>query len=109
MNCISIQATGRTELRDIPEDLCVLQDAVGGYLESLLLRTDQGNAVMLLNEEGKLLNLPINVEASFLAVRFAGICDKTDWICGNVLLFGEADAEGNLTEAPMWLRNLLRL
>lgn len=109
MKCITMQADGSRYMRDIPEDVSIIQDTVSGYIESLLLRNESGNAVMLMNEEGKLLGLPVNVEASILAVRYGGISDTNDWICGAVMLYGAPDDEGNLTEVPQWLRDLLRL
>lgn len=51
-----------------------LQAIVGGYIEIIYVK---GNDIMVLNEEGKLIGLPINGKAS----RMAG-----EVIVGNVLV-----------------------
>lgn len=53
------------EVIDIENTLEALQNAVGGYIETVRLRVD--NAVMIVNEEGLLLGLPFNAVASALA------------------------------------------
>ena len=50
---------------DIENTLEALQEAVGGYIETVRLRVD--NAVMIVNEEGLLLGMPYNATASALA------------------------------------------
>jgi hypothetical protein len=55
-----------------------LQKIVGGYIE--IAQTDSA-LMMVLNEEGKLMGLPVNVIASAL-YRYR----STDHIVGNVLL-----------------------
>ena len=61
----------RVEEIEIENTLEALQKAVGGYIESLTLIP--GKAVMIVNEEGVLLNLTLNPAASALAgVRIVG-------------------------------------
>lgn len=45
------------ELRDIPNTLKALQNAVGGYIETMWL---EDSCVIICNEEGKLQGLPPN-------------------------------------------------
>lgn len=59
--------------------LAELQKIVGGYIEILFL---DNNMCMVLNEEGKLNNLPFNQTASSIA-KDNGICD---YIVGDVLM-----------------------
>lgn len=56
-----------------------LQAVVGGYIEI----ADMGDEFMVLNEEGKLLNLPLNERATALYKKkvYAG-----DYIVGDVLV-----------------------
>lgn len=61
----------RVEEIEIENTLEALQKAVGGYIESLTLIP--GKAVMIVNEEGVILNLTLNPAASALAgVRIVG-------------------------------------
>ena len=55
------------EPRDIPNTLEELQEAVGGYIETVTFATD---ACVICNEEGRLMGLPYNCE--FLGVGFVG-------------------------------------
>lgn len=56
-----------------------LQSYVGGYIETLPVATSQ---LMVVNEEGKLLNLPINKRATEIAIENCVI----DVIVGDVLI-----------------------
>lgn len=56
-----------------------LQDAVGGYIELAYLK---GGKTMVINEEGKILGLKINVEATKLYSEV----DSNDYIAGDVLV-----------------------
>jgi len=64
----------------LPEEpeLEVLQGIVGGYVEAMYTRKGE---LMFVNEEGRVLQLPHNVEASHLAGRD---------IVGNAVIIGES-------------------
>lgn len=47
------------EVREIPNTLEAMQEAVGGYIETLTFATD---CAAIVNEEGKLRGLPVNFE-----------------------------------------------
>jgi hypothetical protein len=66
------------EIRDIPNTLQELQETVGGYIETVTIATD---AVIICNEEGRLLGLPHNC-------RFCGID-----LCGPILIAGYSGDE----------------
>jgi len=66
-----------------------LHNSVGGYLESVTLL----DSILLINEEGKLQNLPYNKVASEL---FHTI-NTQDIIVGNAVLVGPVDEDGNFT------------
>lgn len=56
-----------------------LKEIVGGYIEIVNL----GDNYMVVNEEGKLLDLPLNSEATTLYMLIANI---NDYIVGDVLV-----------------------
>lgn len=66
------------ELRDIPNTLEELQASVGGYIETVTFASD---AVVICNEEGRLMGLPHN--CVFLGVDFVG----------PILIVGQAGGE----------------
>ena len=89
---VVIKADGTLERLDLSEseqELKSLQNAVGGYVQVIELEDD---FTMWVNEEGKLLNLPVNEIATVIwEVRF-GI--GTDIICGDVVFTGGMDEDG---------------
>jgi len=52
----------------IQASLTTLQNAVGGYIETIAVRGDD-SLILLVNEEGRRLKLPYNPQASELAQR----------------------------------------
>lgn len=66
------------EVREIGNTLRDLQACVGGYIETVTLATD---AVIICNEEGRLMGLPHN--CIFRGVEF----------CGPIIVAGVADEE----------------
>lgn len=66
-----------------------LQDMVGGYIEAV--DVDPDGTVMYCNEEGKLINLPVNVIATELFRASHGFYDV---IMGNVVLIGSDGSTG---------------
>ena len=56
-----------------------LKEIVGGYIEIINL----GDDYMVVNEEGKLLNLPFNLDATRIYQHFTKI---GDYIVGDVLI-----------------------
>jgi hypothetical protein len=89
---VVIKADGTLERLDLSEseqELKSLQNAVGGYVQVIELEDD---FTMWANEEGKLLNLPVNEIATVIwEVRF-GL--DTDIICGDVVFTGGMDEDG---------------
>lgn len=78
---------------DLPREggLGTLQSAVGGLVECVSFPDYE----MWLNEEGKLIGLPVNEAATAIWEIEYG---NTDVIKGNVLMTGVADEEGYSTE-----------
>lgn len=72
-----------------------LQEKVGGYIECLSFSEPleyKGKTYlgMMLNEEGKLQNLPVNEVATMLAVK-GGL--RYDFIVGDIVLFSEGEID----------------
>lgn len=74
------------EVRTIPNTLEALQEIVGGYIETVTVATD---LVAIVNEEGRLMELPYNVhlcgEPIVGPLIFAGVdgdelCDVPDGV-----------------------------
>jgi hypothetical protein len=82
-----LKVDGSTEeLND--NSLEVMQQAVGGYIE--MVPTNDGR-MMVLNEEGKLLNLWRNNKATALA---KGVIANSDWIAGDVIIAEFTELQG---------------
>lgn len=57
-----------TNNHEVQASLTTLQTAVGGYIEAVAVPADE-RLVLLVNEDGLLLHLPPNPQASVLALR----------------------------------------
>jgi aspartate oxidase len=66
--------------QEIQASLTTLQKAVGGYIETVAVQGDD-SLILLVNEDGRRLNLPYNPQASELAQRH---------IVGNAVLLPKA-------------------
>ena len=75
-----------TDVKDEP-DLKAAQEFVGGYVEGISFPNGD---YLIINEEGKLIGLPINEEASQLwKDTFDNddyITGRDDWVAGNAIL-----------------------
>lgn len=69
-----------------------LRDSVGGLIQAVDLR--QGLTIWV-NEEGKLIDLPVNVIGTHLWEKSFGM---TDVIVGNCVFTGNSDDEGETLE-----------
>lgn len=88
MKAVMIYPSRLIVAAEVNDDVLAIQGAVGGYFEPVRTRF---NCVGLVNEEGQRLGLPLNVIASALT--------HTN-IVGNMLVFGPANAGGDLTDVP---------
>lgn len=85
------------ELLEIDDRLEVYQNLVGGWIEVVHAAGLQGyHSAMVVNEEGILLDLPVNPLASML---------YGDYIAGDVVIVGRADPE--FTDIPDELAEIL--
>jgi hypothetical protein len=94
-----------TELLQLDADpkvgLKQLQDAVGGWVQSVPLANDLS---IWLNEEGKFSDMKMNTVATMLWTRFYGM---TDFVVGDVLFAGGPDAEGETNDiSASWIHEI---
>ncbi|MBQ2389610.1 MAG: DUF3846 domain-containing protein [Clostridia bacterium] len=87
-NVIKIMANGTVEKTDCENiTLDYLQSEVDGYIETLRIKDAPGRClIMIIDEEGKLKNKPVNELAGDIAyIRF------DDYIVGDVVIVKEQD------------------
>ena len=81
-----------------------LRDSVGGLIQAVDLR--EGLTIWV-NEEGKLVDLPVNVIGTHLWEKSFGM---TDVILGNCVFTGNSDDEGETMElAQHWIVQIQEL
>lgn len=78
MRVLFIEPDKKPVVKDIPNELRDLQEAVGGYIETLSIFND--NVTIIINEEGKLNELPEN--------RVLNFRDGVEPLVGNILIVG---------------------
>jgi hypothetical protein len=86
-------------------DLDARQRLVGGYIE--VIRLERPTAVLYVNEDGRLLELPANRRATVLLWVHNRAFRGHDVILGDAFILGPPDDNGNATTAPQELVNLL--
>lgn len=74
------------------ESLDFLQAKVGGWVQAIDLRNNFQGRSLWLNEEGKLVGLPLNTLATVMWEDSFG--RNTDVILGDVVILGDTDEEG---------------
>lgn len=94
MKAVIIRTDDSRELVEFTRETehATVSGAVGGYIERIPLRTR--GADMWVNEEGKLLDLPLNHGATRLWEENYGC---TDYTAGDAIITGAADFEGYIT------------
>ena len=75
-----------------------MQDAVNGLIEIVHMYDYYGDEVLTgyVNEEGIMLELPLNTVASALSFMFG----NNPMMLGNMIVLGKDDGEGNDTDIP---------
>lgn len=92
MRVLKITPVDGYEVTDIPDRLETLQEAVGGLIKVVWLTP---RMVMIINEEGKLKNLPDNDAATVIYQYYYQYYNHNscDVIVGNALIVGVAGDE----------------
>ena len=91
MKGLIIRTTGEMEFADFEfgNSYNTIKEAVGGWIECVHLPSL--GADLWLNEEGKLIGLPLNSHGTTLWAKEYG---HTDFIVGDIIITGGADEEG---------------
>lgn len=85
------------EIKEVSLNLKTMQKVVDGYIEFVYLNYDP-TIVMVVNEKGKILDLPINAIATVL---FQQHVPTFDVICGNALVVCPKDEKDYLDLLPL--------
>ena len=89
--------------KSIKADLKVLQDLVGGYVETVALALNLNGKIFrcgcIANEEGKLLLMPVNEPATYL-LQVGGVLTKTNFLVGNMVILGPISQHGWFSTLP---------
>lgn len=96
-----IYIDGNVEVKDF-KTFKDYQTTVGGLVESIPF-TDDTDA--FINEEGKYMCAP-NIFATFLA-QINRRLNVGDWVSGNMIIVGKPDDDGNETDVPDWVIDLV--
>src|SRR5262245_34522191 len=83
--------------------LAALQGLVGGYIEAI---GGPGWSAYL-DEEGKIKGLPVNMLATYYAVKLGWVGMPNDMLVGPVLFCGQADANGYDTPVSKRVKRLI--
>ena len=65
-------------------DLKEMQETVGGYIEVVACRYENGRKPMIINEEGKVKSLKLNSKATEM---YLDLHDVKDYIVGKAIIF----------------------
>ena len=87
------------------DGLSGMQEAVGGYIQVIDLTPLHASLVM--DEEGKLANKPINRRATLLFWLLFPSVRHRDVIVGDAIIVGQPDEQGNTTDVPEAVTKLL--
>lgn len=98
-----IEPDGRGEVRELDQDLPVLQGLVGGYLEAQYARWDEDGVptvTFFFNEEGIREQLPVNPAATalwhYLNPEMVGVGP----LLGTVVVTGGPDENSDIRSVP---------
>lgn len=95
----TVTPEGRWSEHEGVPDLDALTAAVGGYVEAVGMTREGDDAILWLNEEGKLEGLPRNESATLIAHSFEAI-QTADYIAGSAVFTGAPDENGDTTSLP---------
>lgn len=89
------------------KELSDYKSAVGGLIEAVRLYDytyENEVATMYVNEEGRILDLPMNAVAGGLSFLLNG----EDMLFGNAIVVGAGDGEGYDTDVPEWIVEFIK-
>ena len=98
IDVVTIAVDGTVKSEQIEQGCADLQQRVGGWIEAV--GSDDDSATLWINEEGKIIGLPVNLVGTGLwhtvSPRMAGV----DVLCGPVVVSGGTDHEGETLSIP---------
>lgn len=89
------------------KELSDYQAVVGGLIEAVRLYDytyENEVATLYVNEEGRILDLPMNAVAGGLSFLLNG----EDMLFGNAIVVGAGDGEGYDTDVPGWIVEFIK-
>ena len=98
---------GSTFEHKVFKQLSDYQQVVGGLIEAVRLYDytyENEVATIYVNEEGRLLELPLNAVAGGLSFLLNG----EEWLVGNAIVVGPSDGEGYDTDVPEWIVEFIK-
>lgn len=106
MKAVILKADGTAPyVEDVAGDLESIKTVVEGWIERVPSMNEEIDAKITVyaNEEGVILNLPVN--RNIIAIRTLGLPQSL--YAGNLIVLGPGDAEGNETDVPQEIIDLL--
>lgn len=97
---LQITPEGRWSLIEFPthgvgnEDARIINEAVGGYFETVMILDGRGDYIMWVNEDGSARDLPFNYFASLIAIAY------TPQVLGTVVITGGPRGDGGFGPLP---------
>lgn len=106
MKALVIKADETQVLIDLEQEVQTLQNAVGGYIEAIVMTDDW---IMYGNEEGNLMGLPFNPKASALVVSMCEtlgvpVPQGADNLVGDVVVVGSDGGPENAPISDVWVQ-----
>ena len=98
INVVTINVDGTLLAETIDRGCEALQQRVGGWIEAV--SSDDGQVTLWINEEGKLIGLPINELGTELWYLLNPAAAGYDVLCGPVVVSGGCDEEGETLSIP---------
>ncbi|MEI7780345.1 MAG: DUF3846 domain-containing protein [Planctomycetota bacterium] len=98
INVVTINVDGTLLPETIDRGCEALQTRVGGWIEAV--GSDDGQVTLWINEEGKLIGLPINELGTELWYMLNPAAAGMDVLCGPVVVSGGCDDEGETLSIP---------
>jgi len=85
-----------------------MQHAVRGLIE--FVPTDE-SVSMIVNDEGRILGMPQNAAADMILERVDryGLLSAGQVLVGDCIVFGPPDGEGELTDVPQFILDMVKL
>ena len=84
---LKIPAEGSPTLIDIPNNLKTFQSQVGGLIEPIYFSYNKNKFILIINEEGLLMNKKLNIRASYLCNK---VSDKLNDLINPYTIVGDA-------------------